>query len=182
MLGLFRSEIAGGWIHVGLPVAQTILTQYERDSLPAIFSESGLAPGTAASEEQIATALMVNRRSWLRRATIRLLETDRNSNKEQVLLQTAREELEDWDGNYQDENEPGVRSSGALRLCLGYDAISGRASVTMRCKTGQEYPEAALLFTGQLDEVIICRDNANGWSTALAIEETHAVLDPRQLD
>lgn len=182
-LGIFRSEIAGGWIHVGLPVAQTILTQHERDCLPALFSESGLAPGTPASEEQVAIALLANGRNRLRRGTIRLLESERNNTARQLLLQTAREELEDWDGSCRNDEQPSQRTSGALRLCLAYDSISGRASVRMRCKTGQEFPEGGLsLHCEQIEELIVCRDNANGWSTLLAVEDTHAPLDPRRLD
>jgi len=41
-LGTFRADIAGNWMYVGLPIAQTILTQHEREGLHCIFADVGL--------------------------------------------------------------------------------------------------------------------------------------------
>ena len=43
-LGIFTVRVAGSWKHVGLPIAQTILTEHERRALPAIFANANLNP------------------------------------------------------------------------------------------------------------------------------------------
>jgi len=70
-LGRFTARIRGGWINVGLPLSQTILSREERDKLPIIFFESELDPTNFPAIEILRKILIEygNRHHILRRRT-----------------------------------------------------------------------------------------------------------------
>src|SRR5262245_44039961 len=43
-LGVFQADLNSRFVHVGLPISQTILSETERQSLPAMFAAGGLDP------------------------------------------------------------------------------------------------------------------------------------------
>ena len=73
-LGVFQARIVGGKIHIGLPLAQTILTETERGDLPRMFADAKLDPGRLASTRELRRALEVHGRDYLRPLTMRALE------------------------------------------------------------------------------------------------------------
>src|SRR5262249_7977688 len=75
-LGLFEGRILGGWIHVGLPLAQTILTDKEQRNLPDVFFAAGLDPAATPTSEALVQALMNSGSGRLRARTLRALQPD----------------------------------------------------------------------------------------------------------
>jgi hypothetical protein len=56
-LGIFNSNSVGKRKHIGLPIAQTLLTEKERRALPAIFAAADLDPISYPAEGAIALLL-----------------------------------------------------------------------------------------------------------------------------
>lgn len=97
-IGTFKAQAAGKWIHVGLPIAQAILTDAERRLLPAIFEAADLEPGATLAPEEIAAAVSAHAGNRLRRRTIELLLSGSSHDFRTELLQLLQAELRDWDG------------------------------------------------------------------------------------
>src|SRR5207237_99214 len=69
-LGIFEARSVGGKIHIGLPLAQTLLTEAERGALPGIFADSQMDPGSLPSDRELRRALRVHGARWLSRRTM----------------------------------------------------------------------------------------------------------------
>src|SRR5262249_54802819 len=100
-LGIFNSRCIGGWVHVGRPLSQTMLTQQERRALPGIFAAAHLDPTASPSDLGLRQSLRASGNHGLRPRTMDLLTGNNGSEAGflSVLLSTAREELEHWDGH-----------------------------------------------------------------------------------
>ena len=61
-LGIFEARIVGGKIHIGLPLAQTVLTESERSALPSVFAAAGLEAGSLPSDRELRRALTIQPR------------------------------------------------------------------------------------------------------------------------
>lgn len=184
-LGSFKADVAGDWMHVGMPIAQTILTQHERDSLPQIFAECGLDPEMIPTDEQLAQMLIARGHNRLRHRTLQILEFAGNGDAtlRDILLQTVLEELEDWDGQYATDQDQERRLSGALRLCCQLDRVAARARITVRCRSAHELPDAGLALRCEpLTSRLVCQDHAFGWSTDLVLSDQMAPVDGAALD
>ncbi|MBD1929831.1 hypothetical protein H6F74_26880 [Trichocoleus sp. FACHB-90] len=167
-LGIFKSDIAGSWIHVGRPLAQTFLTEEERHTLPVIFATAGLDPTSAPSGRVLALLLARYGHQQLRSRTLRLLEESSNSDKplRDALLERIVDELRDWDGTAAPmPSGPNTQVYGALRLCCQLNRIAGRANMTLRCSTKQEFPEDGLsLVLDGYSGSFRCEEYVMGWS------------------
>ena len=98
-LGIFNINVAGSWIHVGIPIAQTLLTEQELKALPAIFAAADLDPTSPTSEGAIALLLAKHGRKHLRKRTLHLLEeTSDRDELRQALIERIVDELRRWDG------------------------------------------------------------------------------------
>lgn len=169
-LGSFRADIAGSWIYVGLPIAQTILTEHEREGLQLIFAEVGLEPGTMPADEQLAHILSAYGRHRLRSRTLHLLENDadRDTSLRDLLVQTIIEELHEWDGNFVEGEAQSKVSSGAIRLCIHLDRVAARSVITLRCKSSHDIPEGGLNLRFRSTGIkATCQEYGLGWSTEL---------------
>ncbi len=168
--GTFRADIAGNWMYVGLPIAQTILTEHERECLHSIFADVGLEPGSAPTDAQLAQTLLAYGQHRLRPRTLRLVEAngDRDTSLRDLLLETVLEELQDWDGYCVQEENSQQCISGALRLCCHLDRVAARLEITLRCKSSQEFPEGGLaLQCDSLGGSVVCEEHGFGWSTEI---------------
>jgi hypothetical protein len=131
-LGTFTARIAGGWKHVGIPIAQTLLTEHERAALPAVFTAAGLDPTAFPPDSELARLLAAYGNHYLRRRTLSLLEHAAGEVELMpVLLDIVKEELSRWDG------EAGAASNGDresvcgnLRLCASIDRVPPKHSNT----------------------------------------------------
>jgi len=144
--GLFNCVAVGKNNHIGLPLAQTLLTEEERRELPSIFATAELDPTAPPSEEAIALLLVKHGRKYLRNRTLNLLkETSVTDQLRQALLERIIDELRSWDGTAEISSSDGSQIFGLLRLCCKLDPIAGRATLTLRCSTKHEFPEDDLL-------------------------------------
>jgi hypothetical protein len=124
-LGVFRFQIAGGYVHVGIPRAQTLLTTAEIDSLPSAFAEAQFDPTIQPTELALSQAL----ERWghqLRRRTRRVLEARSDDPLRTALLDVVRAELAEWDGE--------IRDSAAEGDGSGYGMVLGGWCFSRVCK------------------------------------------------
>jgi len=130
--GLFLWQSALDWVYVGLPIAQTILTEEERLALPDLFDQADLEPGAVLPDGQLAAAIAPFAEGRLRRRTVQLLISQENSDYRRSLLELVQSELTDWDGivaKSSDDESLAQRRAG-LRLWL--EEIDPAGFVTSR--------------------------------------------------
>ncbi len=118
--GLFKYQSAIDWEYVGLPIAQTILTEEERALLPALFEEADLEPGAVLPPDQLAAKLAPIADKRLRKRTVQLLLATQASDYRSSLLENVQAELSDWDGSVQRPEAQGETDAvrGGLRIWL----------------------------------------------------------------
>jgi hypothetical protein len=184
-LGEFRADIAGGWINVGLPVAQVILTEQERQRLHAIFGDGGLDPTSSPTDEEFAALLIARGHHRLRPRTLQLLQAPTNGNSEvrDILISTALDELREWDGQITSDEGNSAQIYGTLRLCGRLDRVAQRIKLALRCKSRHDIPEEGLILTleGQ-NTALRCVGHVMGWSTELTQELDGRTFDPSNID
>lgn len=175
-LGIFNSNSVGKRKHIGLPIAQTLLTEKERRALPAIFAAADLDPISYPAEGAIALLLASHGRKQLRKRTLDLLKETRDSDEfRQALLEWIIDELRDWDGTAEDSGKTQIY--GLLRLCCKYDSIAKRATISLRCSTKHEFPEEdLLLFLEDNSQSFSCSEYSGGWSSPLICESDEKPL------
>jgi hypothetical protein len=183
-LGEFQADIAGGWINVGLPVAQVILTEHEREGLHTIFSEAGLDPTSSPSDEQFASLLLVRGNHRLRPRTIQLLEDHSGSSEvRELLISTALEELREWDGEFCVDGNQDSKVYGTFRLCGTVNRVARRVQLALRCKSKHDIPEEGLVLKlDGLSGSLRCLDYLMGWSSELTREGDDKPFDPALID
>lgn len=171
-LGAFQARIVGGWVHVGLPLAQTVLTEAERHALPRVFAGADLEPGTAPSSRELRRALVTcGRTSGLRARTVAALEQAPGGFSD-AILDVAADDFLAWDGESAagSASAPGGRQvSAGLRWCLTLDRVAGRLSSQLRCHSRKELPEGGLRLAAGQVEGLSCAEFITGWSTPLAV-------------
>ncbi|MEG3973321.1 hypothetical protein QT970_01710 [Microcoleus sp. herbarium8] len=171
-LGIFNSISVGKRNHIGLPIAQTLLTEKERRALPAIFAAADLDPISYPAEGAIALLLASHGRKQLRKRTLDLLKETRDSDElRQALLEWIIDELRAWDGTAEDSGKTQIY--GLLRLCCSkLDSIAKRATLSFRCSTKHEFPEEdLLLFIEDNSQVFSCYEDSGGFSSHLMSED-----------
>jgi hypothetical protein len=183
-LGLFEARVVGSWFHVGIPIAQVILSPSERASLPIIFSRSGLDPASSPSDIQLASLVCNNDDGLLRNRTKRILQNpELDESAYEILLQTLRDELENWDGSIEEPDESVAitrkKTIGGLRLCLKLDGIASIAATSLRCRlNNRESPDDKLEFRSKnTGEILIAFEDTLGWSSELSLDTTGGVMD-----
>jgi hypothetical protein len=186
-LGLFEARIVGGHIHVGLPIAQTILSEDERQALPKMFADAGFDPTSPPPDDALARMLRAQIVGVLRPRTRELVRTRRDPESYAVLIDTVGDELARWDGSYQDEAEDGRpgrdRKLAGVRLCVEFDRVSGRLGSSMRCRLPGDFPDHELSLTSPGLPSMTCYDSGlPGWSSALEIADTHDAVDAASID
>ena len=179
-LGIFQSRPIGGYVHVGYPLSQTILTEQDRRALPKIFHSRGLDPTTAYPNEELARALRTPiAKQLLRTRTMRLMEKSKDLYAE--MLDVVAEELANWDGTVTKSalghDGPAPIFAG-LRICIELDPVSGSANATVRCKINREFPEDGLV----LDGTFLAEEDVNGWSLPIKNIGAGKTLDASLLD
>lgn len=169
-VGIFNINITGSRIHVGIPIAQTLLTEKERRALPAIFATADLNPISHPTEGEIARLLVKHGRKQLRNRTLSLLEeTGDRQEFRQALLEWIIDELCGWDGTAEVSGKTQIY--GILRLCCKLDLIAKRATISLRCSTKHEFPEEdLLLLLEDNSQSFSCYEDSGGLSSPLMSE------------
>jgi len=180
-LGTFICLNVGKQKHIGLPLAQTLLSEKERGSLPYIFGVSGLDPVTLPSGEMIASLLVKHGNNHLRNRTLELLKTSAIDELKQALIEIIIDELNDWDGYVEDSSSETGQVYGSLSLCCRIDQILGRTNFTLRCRTKREFPEDELILKSDSNQSFSCEEYAGGWSSPITTVKGQS-LDASSLD
>jgi len=148
-LGVFKAQWAGSWIHVGLPVSQTLLSERERRALPSVFADAGLAPQTAPTDSELARAVRLHGPAHLRRRTRELLLERKDKDLCAALLEAIEQEFAEWDGHVPSESPvwSEIRPTrGSLRLCINFDPIALTAALYFRARIAGDFPEDGLFL------------------------------------
>ena len=183
-LGRFTARIRGGWVHVGRPLSQTLLSDDERNYLPLIFSEAELDPTDTPSDAVIRRVLWKYGKNGLENRTLKLLDGTQGDSIEMVdaLIDLVLNELVDWDGSltsYPTSGSDHTSSQVGLRICLELNSVSGTIASTLRLKTNRPFPDNGLEFEYD-GQMVSCRETVPpNWSTKLT---NISIQPPRQLD
>src|SRR6266540_24736 len=184
-LGVFRFQIAGGYVHVGVPRAQTLLTHGEIDSLPSAFAAAQLDPTVQPTDLALSQALE-RRGQRLRRRTRRVLEARSDDPLRTALVDVVRAELAEWDGEIGDSAADGDESGyglvfGGLRLCL--ERQSGRWFSSLRCTLNRDYPAEPMILTSPNKPwPLLCQELAVPWSQRLHLANQTGAFDASGVD
>lgn len=182
-LGRFTARVRGRWIHVGLPLSQTLLTAEEKSNLPAFYAAIGFDPTSPPS------GLLLGRRmlaepGLLHARTRRILQKQEDGmhHLKDALIEFVLADLKEWDGSAGEvaigTETPGGRVYGALRIGLHYDPVSWIAKTTVRFKTNRDLPEDEMIFVRLRDKSLWrCSNSIQSWTT-----EFSSVVDKRLLD
>jgi hypothetical protein len=193
-LGIFEARLRGGWIFVGVPIGQTLLSADEVADLPLIFARAGLDPTAPPTERELCLIVADQGRQFLRTRTRQILRDGQESEAEtrSALIAIIFEELRNWDGVVKDTAaEAASDSTGVLRLCCHHlDTVAGTAPMILRCKASAEFPEDGLSLTATEMTAsskippafeLICDEWGSGWSTPLQ-DSSGKTLDAATID
>lgn len=166
--GIFKAAIAGQHFHVGLPIAQTILTSQERASLPQFFARAAIEPNYPPPDAELLRLLKVH--SSLFRPRTRTLISSGGDDRLQALLNAVVDELDEWNGETSAGDEQGQSIAIQylpLRLCLQLRTIAKAASFSIRCSLTAPLPENGLALPTAFGTKLYCDEEVTGWSTQL---------------
>ena len=182
-LGEFEFRASGDWRHVGLPVAQTLLSESDRRGLPLLFAACGLDPASPPTEAELLALLTTNGVNILQRRTRRLLSSADTAAR-LALVYAVAAEVEHWHGCVSDNGEDAPPSVAAvLRLSCHLDDVAMTVRTGLRCKTNAEFPESDLLLAqtdGGLS--LVAEEHGFGWSSELRHQGDDRLLDSTSLD
>ena len=186
-LGVFQARIVGEHIHIGHPLAQSIVTEQERKALPRVFYDAELDPTFSPPADELARALRSpTARSLLRPRTIQLVENQHDTERLAAILDTVADELAEWDGKVEEASVSGYGArlaSASLRICLSIDRVTRSAEASVRCKVNREFPEDGLLLNVPgLDSMFRAEEYLEGWSLPISDYETGEVINASELD
>ena len=175
-LGRFTARIRGGWVHVGRPLSQTLLSDDERNYLHLIFSEAELDPTDTPSDAVIRRVLLNYGKNRLENRTLKLLDGAQGDNIEMVnaLIDLVLNELVEWDGRVALHSTSGsdhTISQVGLRICLELNRVSGTIASTLRLKTNRPFPDNGLEFEYD-GQIFSCKETVPNWSTKLTNANT----------
>lgn len=182
-LGIFTCRNVGNRRHIGLPLAQALLSEKERQSLPYIFADANLDPMTSPEQEEIGSLVIKHGRNYLLNRTLRLLQEANNNINDvrQALLEIIIDELNDWDGYVGDSSSETGQVYGSLSLCCRIDRVAERTNFTLRCRTKREFPEDELILKSDNSQSFSCEEYADGWSSSITTVKGQS-LDASGLD
>lgn len=192
-LGTFRYFVYGSHRHVGPLLAQTVLSQQDREVLPWVWEQSGFDPASPPHEGELLSAFQ-QARPHLRARTQKILDADSKDIARQMLADLLLAELLDWDGRVEARFDGQTRSAslasseresaGSLRLCASYNSVSGRLKAQLRCKTPIEFPDDGFRLHAKthLSEIEwVAQEWDDSWSCPLQNRATGAELDAATL-
>ena len=182
-IGLFDFRISGDWRHVGLPIAQTLLSESDRHKLPSLFARCAFDSKSPPNESELLVLLRKHARDTLQRRTFRLLSSSDTSTCN-ALVSAVVSELEHWDGSVNtDDGNESRRVTCILRLCCLLDSTAMTARMGLRCKANAEYPETGLILTKQDGFVtLMAEEHGYGWSSELSCQQDSLRFNASSLD
>jgi hypothetical protein len=186
-LGIFRADFSGGWIHVGVPIAQALLTEEEHRRLPEVFVRAALDPTSTPTDNQLATSLLTAGPGILRSKVLRKLSGFSTSSDDPfsaALLDLVRDELAEWDGFAPTELQDRPRTAlASLKLTCRLDRVAGRATFRLRARSAVPLPPDGLILADPATGLVVrCQELAAAWSTELVPIDESAPFDASLVD
>lgn len=176
--GRFKAQIAGRRRHVGLPIAQTILSEGEHRALPGIFEAADLEPGANLPQEEVAGAVMRHGAYVLRRPTMQHLEGPKSSEYRIELASLLQAELVEWDGKTaapaRDRAEP---QRAGLRIWLRDIDPAGFITSHLVARIPGKGDISELLFTDRNGSQYVCPAGTGAVSGALQRRDDGTEVD-----
>lgn len=166
-LGEFRFSIQENRKHVQIPISQSILTTRERQALPQIFSSADLDSFDPPSDPSLTEALLKYGQDVLLHRTRALLKSESQDEIKAVLLETVREELEEWDGVGLGANVGEQTERHHLLLNLEIDRVVGRVSAFLRFHSIDDSRNALVQLKDRQTGVEYDADFDGGFSSRL---------------
>lgn len=186
-LGIYRATHSLGWVHVGFPLSQALLTAHERARMPEIFAMAGFDPSSPPADGVIVSTVAHLGRDLLRKITLDTLLSSDNQDEHQVMLkEMIAVLLSDWDGRvYSTDGDASVSIPTCripLILCLSIDSISKKASVNLRCRS-KSLPETGTVYLDDLGDfdTVSYQQWVQNWSTLL-VSSSGVPIDASQLN
>lgn len=181
LLGVFRAAGVGRQRHIGLPLAQNLITPAERRALPAAFTAAGLRGAPPASTDQLAEIMSRTGLPALARVRALLAEAAPRSDRE-LLLGLLEEALHEWlrqpppasitpasptsAGSPPPPRPAALPSRGRLALAARLDRAAGTAHVFLRAHL-EPFPPRSLQLTTASGALLTCDEQAADWSSPL---------------
>src|SRR5688572_12008645 len=171
-LGVFQADLNSRFVHVGLPISQTILSETERQSLPAMFAAGGL-DAQERPPDAVLQRLLVDNADELRPRTRQIVLAQSAHEEEfECLLEAVAQEFSTWDGSIPalGHERTGGSVAGSARLwCEELDRVSGTIQMRLVCRTNHDYPDDGLsLEIAHKAGIFTCNEFRDGWSDAVA--------------
>lgn len=192
--GRFTKRVRGGWAHVGIPLAQVIISESERNLLHQFFFEEGFDPADPPSEVVLERKLKNWGRTYLSHRTIALLNSTDAALQglRSAVTELVAADLREWDSTYilpTGADEPrGGGDQGEIiawgHICLKVDHFEGEVIPSLRVKAKQQFPDGGLSFNYN-GEILGCLSSGiEGWSTKVLKGEgsDRKTFDPSQFD
>lgn len=193
-LGLFRAAGVGQQRHIGLPLAQNLITPAERQALPAAYAAAGFQAGAEPAPEQLASALAAAAGARGLARLQGLLGAGTPPRDRELLLAVLADSLRVWRAQ-QAASRP-VRPTpdaaarparpqagrlpqrGKVALAARLDRAAGRVELYLRVHLEPFPPVPVQLRAGQ--DLLLCEEQAGGWSTALSSDPSGGKAYPAQ--
>jgi hypothetical protein len=184
--GRFVFRIRGVWIHVGLPLSQTLMSHNERSQLAVIFNRADLDPTDAPAIDVLRRILLQygSHGHLLQRRTLTVLESadSQTSALKNALLEFILDELADWDGTCTEAPEQGTviirEAKTGLRICLHEDTLAKKVNTYLRFKTNRAIPDTGLNFLySECNKILTCFEASQYWSSPLKDQASSKSFD-----
>lgn len=181
-LGVFRAAGVGQQRHIGLPIAQNLITPAERRALPQAYEAAGLRHGPPPDPAGLADALQRSSSPALKRLR-GLLGPATPTRDRELLLGLLAESLRLW--REQTQHAAPARPAGAaqprpdarpvapppergrLALAARLDRAAEQIQVTLRLHL-EPFPAAPMQLRTAAGAALSCDEQASGWSTPLS--------------
>ena len=161
------------WVHVGLPLSQSIISPAGINNMPQFFNASGLAPYEKLSINKCRGLLVDHGKKYLelRQNDINII-SEKNNELGQSLIRYVITKYREWNGETdKKDHDTGKTKKGftysRLMLCCEYDSVNEKVKFFYRLYSNLDYPEDLEFYYNE--EKIPCTVQRNEWSRPLPI-------------
>lgn len=119
--GLFRLRRLGGYVHIGVPLSQSILKPADIKFMPIVFKRAGIRPDTDFDDRTVATVLGEARAEAMSRSSFSASFQAAlvNASFEAQISSILRAIYQDWDGSLPGRSSPGIARVGSAAGAFG---------------------------------------------------------------
>lgn len=119
--GIFRLRRLGGYVHIGVPLSQSILKAADIRYMPIVFRNAGIRPDMDFDDRAVATVLGEARAAAMSRSpfSASFQAALGNSSFEAPVSSILRAIYQDWDGSLPDRSSHGIARIGSAAGAFG---------------------------------------------------------------